>query len=122
MKPKFILILLLLFLCFSCKKEKPVIYLGDPDLLSKRKALKKYGKPYKREVFPTIMAQSVFRNYIEVRYSNIGKLDSITMIDEITWRKNKDTLVTVWYEQKDSSSVLVNGKTWKDPKYKILDY
>ncbi len=101
---------LMLFCNSSCKKE--IISEKEAMQLNKKEALKKYGNPYAQEFFPTIEAYGEFRNYVYFRYKELNRLDSITIIDEITWEKTKDTLITVWYERKEKEAVPVETYTW----------
>ena len=82
-------------------------------LLTKSEAIKKYGIPAIAEQFILDDAQGEFRNGISDKYTQKERQNGSILIDEVTWEKDKDTWITVWYEVKQEKSIPKDVYLWK---------
>lgn len=82
-------------------------------LLTKLEAIKKYGIPASIEQFILDDAQGEFRNGISGKYTEKERQSESILIDEVTWEKDKNTWITVWYEVKQEKSVPKDVYLWK---------
>lgn len=71
---------------------------NDLLLISKSDAIKKYGEPHYRELFTLNDAQGEFRIELNNIYSKEDRLSESIIIEELTWEKDRETWITVWYE------------------------
>lgn len=132
MKSPYILILCILISCSKSSKEKKTItnseYHADNSeliyskdtistqelmLLTKVKAIKKYGTPYSIEQFILDDAQGEFRVEISDKYTRKERQSKSILIDEVTWEKDKNTRITVWYEVQQKTSVPKHILVWE---------
>ncbi|MCF6297457.1 MAG: hypothetical protein L3J08_05675 [Flavobacteriaceae bacterium] len=91
-------------------------------LLTKIKAIQKYGTPSSQEQFILDDAQGEFRNGILDKYTEKERQSESILIDEVTWEKDKNTWITVWYEVKQEKQYLkifFYGK--KEQSFKMID-
>ena len=58
-------------------------------------------------------AQGEFRNDISDKYSEKERQSESILINEVTWEKDKNTWITVWYEVKQDESVPQHLYFWK---------
>jgi len=77
------------------------------------KAIKKLGTPSSTEQFILNDAQGEFRNGISDKYTLEERQSESIVIDEITWQKDKNTWVTVWYEVQQEKSIPKHVFIWK---------
>ncbi|MCF6360042.1 MAG: hypothetical protein L3J29_04690, partial [Cyclobacteriaceae bacterium] len=82
-------------------------------LLTKLEAIKKYGTPVSIEQFIIDDAQGEFRNGISGKYTQKERQSQSILIDELTWEKDKNTWITVWYEVKQGKSVPKDVYLWE---------
>ncbi len=82
-------------------------------LLTKLEAIKKYGTPASIEQFILDDAQGEFRNGISDKYTQKERQSESILIDEVTWEKDKNTWITVWYEVKQGKSVPKDVYVWE---------
>lgn len=82
-------------------------------LLTKGEAIKKYGTPSSEVQFSLDDAQGEFRNGIVDKYSQTEREIESILIDELTWEKDKDTWITVWYEVQQKKRAPKEVYEWK---------
>ncbi|MFD2562902.1 PA3715 family protein [Aquimarina rubra] len=82
-------------------------------LLAKDKAIEKYGTPSSIKQFILDDAQGEFRNGISYKYTEKERQSESILIDEVTWEKDKNTWITVWYEAQKEKSVPKEVYEWK---------
>ncbi|MEE9361222.1 MAG: hypothetical protein V3U92_01340 [Cellulophaga sp.] len=82
-------------------------------LLTKDKAIKKYGTPSSIKQFILDDAQGEFRNSISDKYTPKERQNKSILIDEVTWEKDKNTWITVWYEIIQEKSVPKDAYLWR---------
>jgi len=82
-------------------------------LLTKLKAIKKYGIPSSKEQFILNDGLLEFRNGISGKYTQKERQSESILIDEVTWEKDKNTWITVWYEVKQEKSVPKDVFLWE---------
>ncbi len=82
-------------------------------LLTKLEAIKKYGIPAIAVQFILDDAQGEFRNGISDKYTQKERQNGSILIDEVTWEKDKDTWITVWYGVKQEKSIPKDVYLWK---------
>lgn len=130
---KYIYPILLLFL-FSCsnktnrnnkanfseklnaeKKITQKIPMSEKELkvLSKLEAINKYGLPFSEERFVLDDAQGEFRITLNNFYSREQRQKESILIDELTWEKNENNWITVWYEVKEDQSMPREVYSWE---------
>ncbi len=121
MKIQYILIVFTLISCSQGTKEKKTIISNSKSgnkqielmLLTKIKAIQKYGTPSSQEQFILDDAQGEFRNGISDKYTQKERQNGSILIDEVTWEKDKNTWITVWYEVKQEKSVPKDVFLWE---------
>lgn len=82
-------------------------------LLTREEAVAKYGKASLVERFTLRGAYGEFRNNITNQYIHRERVSKTSMIDEVTWEKDKETWITVWYEVQESKSIPKTVYAWK---------
>jgi len=82
-------------------------------LLTKSKAIEKYGTPSSLEQFILNDAQGEFRNSISDKYTEKERQNESISIEELTWEKSEDTWITIWYEVTDQIARPKTGYVWK---------
>ncbi|MCF6351925.1 MAG: hypothetical protein L3J06_02840, partial [Cyclobacteriaceae bacterium] len=82
-------------------------------ILTKLEAIKKYGPPSSQEQFILDNAHGEFRNGILDKYTEKERQNESILIDEVTWEKDKNTWITVWYEVKQEKSVPKDVYLWE---------
>ena len=87
----------------SKAKEDPLLF-NDMMQLSKQEAILKYGRPATDEQFIMDDAQGEFRNNISDIYTVQERQRESILINEVTWSKDANTWITVWYQ-------IINEKT-----------
>ncbi len=104
---KIISLICLITITYSCESNAPIkaeILIN----LSKKEAIAKYGNPLKESNFNSDEAYGEFRGPIHWEYQKKER----AYIEELTWKKSTDTLVTVWYEKKENRSIPIDTLTW----------
>ena len=81
-------------------------------LLTKSKAIEKYGAPSSQEQFMLDDAQGEFRNAISDKYTEKERQSESILVEEVTWEKSEDTWITVWYEVIGQSSKPKDSYLW----------
>ena len=82
-------------------------------ILSKLKAVNKYGEPFKEERFVLDDAQGEFRISLNNFYSREKRQEESILIDELTWEKDQENWITVWYEVKEGKSMPIEVYSWE---------
>ncbi|WP_378174076.1 hypothetical protein [Aquimarina sp. SS2-1] len=82
-------------------------------LLTEVKAIKKYGTPSSIEQFMLDDAQGEFRSSISYKYTVEERQSESILIEEVTWEKDENTWITVWYEVQQEKSVPKEVYEWK---------
>ena len=82
-------------------------------LLTKLEAIKKYGIPAVIEQFILDDAPYEFRIGLFNKYTQKEKQSESILIDEVTWEKDKNTWITVWYEVKKEKSIPKDVYLWE---------
>jgi len=98
------------------KKTKPIaekISTEELMLLTKFKAIKKFGNPSYEEQFILDDTKGEFRNGIANKYTVKERQSQSILITEVTWEKDKNTWLTVWYETKLGESRPKYKYSWK---------
>ena len=129
-----LILLFLLIVIYSCKDKSNVndikkninykskenimnlqdnLKFNDLMILNKSKAISKYGLPSKQEKFILDDLQGEFRIGLYNIYTKKERLSESILIDEITWEKNKDTWITVWYQIIENKTIPKDTLTWK---------
>jgi len=67
--------------------------------LNLQEAIDKYGKPQHREQFTLDKALPEFRIELYNFYTEKEYLNESIQIEELTWEKDKENNITVWYAQ-----------------------
>ncbi|CAA0220423.1 hypothetical protein [Tenacibaculum maritimum] len=86
---------------------------NDFMLFDKKRAINKYGKPYSQELFILDDAQGEFRNGISDAFNEKERQSESIIIEELTWEKNKNTWVTVWYQLIGNKTIPKDTLTWE---------
>ncbi len=94
------------------KKVKDSLKYDDFMLLTKREAIAKYGQPAKQERSVLNDLAGEFYNGIYNAYTEEEREDESILIDEVTWEKDEDTWVTVWYEVLEKTTIAKDTLTW----------
>jgi len=81
--------------------------------LTKKEAINKYGRPSFSEQFILDDAQGEFRNRISDKFTQYKRENKSIVIDELTWEKDKNTWITVWYQVQQENSVPKSVYVWK---------
>lgn len=81
--------------------------------LTKAKAIEKYGNPSSQEQFILNDSHGEFRIGLYNIYTTEQRRSEIILIDELTWEKDKNTWITVWYEIKKENSEPKDVYLWK---------
>ena len=92
---------------------KENLIFDDLLLLSKSQAINKYGKPHSSEEFILDDAQGEFRNSVSDKYSQEERYSESILIDELTWEKDQENWITVWYEVKEEKSIPIEVYSWE---------
>lgn len=128
-----IVVLSLIFVVLSCERQKEVpsknnflntvvpeksenlknLSFDDLDKISKSIAIEKYGQPTSQERFVLDDMQGEFRNGINDSYNKEIRLSEKIVIDELTWEKDKETWVTVWYEVSEGEMMSKDLFVWE---------
>ncbi|WP_152538231.1 hypothetical protein [Aquimarina megaterium] len=87
------------------ENSKDSISIQELKLLTKVEAIHKYGIPSSIEQFTLHDAHGEFRNTITNKYSQKERQNESIVIDELTWEKDQETWITVWYEVQQKKSV-----------------
>jgi len=98
------------------KKTKPVtdkVSVKELMLLTKFNAVKKFGTPSAEEQFMLDDAQGGFRNNITDKYTAKEKQSESILITEVTWEKDENNWITVWYETELGTSTSKHTYIWK---------
>lgn len=82
-------------------------------LLTKEEAVAKYEKASFIERFTLADAYGEFRNNITNQYIQEERVSKTIIIDEVTWEKDKETWITVWYEVQESKSIPKAVYVWE---------
>ncbi|EZH73422.1 hypothetical protein ATO12_15900 [Aquimarina atlantica] len=80
--------------------------------LSKTAAIQQYGAPASKEQFTLGEAYGEFRNNITNTYISDQRAPETIFIEELTWEKDQDTWITVWYEVQDKKSIPKETYIW----------
>ena len=80
-------------------KKQDSIPFQDLTFLNKEEAIKKYGNPASSEQFILDDAQGEFRNGLSDVFTAKERQSESILIDEVTWEKDNDTWITVWYQK-----------------------
>ncbi len=94
------------------ENSKDSISIQELKLLTKVEAIHKYGTPSSIEQFILHEAYGEFRNTIINTYSQEERQSESIVIDELTWEKDKETWITVWYEVQQKKSVPKETYIW----------
>jgi len=96
------------------KVENPTtLSIQELMLLTKTQANKKYGMPSFSEQFILDDAQGEFRVEISDKFTRKERQSESILIDEVTWEKDNNTWVTIWYEVKQEKYVSKHFLIWK---------
>lgn len=82
-------------------------------LLTKEEAIHKCGTPYSIDRFILDDLQGEFRTGITFKYTLKERISESILIDEVTWEKGEETLVTVWYEVQGAKSIPKDVYVWE---------
>lgn len=74
-------------------------------LLEKDEAIKKFGTPFKQERFLLDNMYGEFWGNIYYKYSENERQSKSIYIKEITWEKDFENYITIWYEEKNSKLI-----------------
>ncbi|MEW7280366.1 hypothetical protein ABW636_17380 [Aquimarina sp. 2201CG1-2-11] len=89
------------------------VSIKDLMLLTKEEAINKCGTPYYIERFILDDLQGEFRTGITFKYSLKERISESILIDEVTWEKGQETLVTVWYEVQETKAIPKEVCIWE---------
>ena len=79
---------------------------------TKSEAIDVYGKPSSEKRFILDDAQGEFRNSISDLFTEEERQSESIKIDELTWEKDENTWITVWYQVKGDKSVPKSVFSW----------
>lgn len=95
------------------EKKTNEISVKELMLLTKEKAVEKFGAPATYTQFNLNDAQGEFRNGITDKFTKEERQSTYTFIDEVTWEKDKNSWVTVWYKVNKDKSIPKEVLVWK---------
>ena len=98
---------------FIEKPRQQILTFDDLMVLSKTKAIKKYGKPLEYEKFILTNGPLEFRIELLNIYTKEEILNNTIKIEELTWEKDSLNFVTAWYESTDSTSIPKDIYVWE---------
>ena len=81
--------------------------------LEKNKAVLKYGNPTSSERFILDDAQGEFRNSISDVFTEKERQSESILIEEVTWEKDNENWITVWYQILEKKSIPKSVFSWK---------
>lgn len=81
--------------------------------LTLEQALSKYGSPLQREHFVLDGALSEFRIELYNIYTEEEYMSESITLEEVTWEKDEETNITVWYQNIED--------TWKPKHFLVWD-
>lgn len=81
--------------------------------LTKTEAIQYYGVPSLKEQFKLNDAFGEFRINITDQYTSKERQSKTIVINELTWEKDKNTWITVWYEVQPEKSIPKAVYKWK---------
>lgn len=82
-------------------------------ILKKVDAIKKYGIPHAKEQFILNNTLSRFRQGLYTVFLKEDILKKNIIIDELTWEKDKNTWITIWYEVTELNIKPKSSYEWK---------
>ncbi len=94
-------------------KTQDSLTFEDLMFLNKQEAILKYGNPVSSEQFILDDAQGEFRNSISDVFTAKERQSETILIDEVTWEKDNDTWITVWYQLIDKKSIPKSVFSWE---------
>ena len=107
---------------FSAKSEHKInqiikaqdsLAFEDLMLLNKHKAILKYGNPTSSERFILDDAQGEFRNSISDVFTKKERQSESILIEEVTWEKDNENWITVWYQLMGKKSIPKSVFSWE---------
>ncbi len=75
-------------------------------------AIIEFGRPVSQERFILNDAQGEFRNSISDAFTSQERQRESIKIEELTWEKNADSWITVWYQVESDKSVPKSALSW----------
>ncbi len=75
-------------------------------------AIIEFGRPVSQERFILDDAQGEFRNGISDAFTPQERQRESIKIEELTWEKNEDSWITVWYQVESDKSVPKSALSW----------
>ena len=90
-----------------------ILTFQDLMLLNKNEAIKKYGIPHSKVQFLLNNRLSRFRQGLYKVFKKEEILKNTILIDELTWEKDKNTWVTVWYQNVELNAEPKSSYKWK---------
>ena len=83
---------------------------NDLKVLNKRKAVEKYGKPFKYDSFILNDGPIEFRIELLNIYSKEEVLSNTIKVEELTWEKDSLNFIPVWYDKMIPKDIYVWDK------------
>ncbi len=109
---KIIKIFILLCLLSSCKQNGRVevkVKEKQKKIIAKKQNCfeysQVYGNPVKYYRYRAKYKANIFNSFALESVSDINK----SIVLEVTWKKNKDSLITVWYEETKTKNVVLHS-------------
>lgn len=81
--------------------------------LNKKEAIDKYGDPNFYEQFILEGTQRRFRISLNNIFSKEELFSKSILIDEVTWEKDENTWITIWYQVTETNTVPKTTCVWK---------
>lgn len=97
----------------KAENSKATLSTQELMLLTKVRALKKYGMPSFSEQYVLDDVQGEFRNSISDKFTLKERQNESILIDELTWEKDKNTWVTAWYQSIQEHSIPKSVYVWR---------